>query len=295
MKVPGFVDLHVHFREPGEPLSQFAKQIDGRRHASYRFPNTDFVEPVTGLEKEDIGSGAAAARAGGYACVCMMPNTQPAIDSAETLLAVDARGRTEGGAAGVRIFAACAMTAGQRGKELCDFEALDQAPTLCRELTGHGVCGISEDGQSLADEALMARVCAEAKRLGLVILDHAQDPSATPMGWSMNAGAVARRLGLTGISCEAEENFTARDIALAQRTGARFHIQHISTAGSVALLRAAKRDGIPVTGETAPHYFTLTEEAVESLGANAKMNPPLRTERDRQAVIEGLCDGTIDC
>ncbi|MDR3305993.1 MAG: dihydroorotase [Clostridiales Family XIII bacterium] len=263
-RVPGFVDLHVHFRDPGFP------------------------------EKEDIFSGGRAAAAGGFTTVCMMPNTAPAIDSVETLLLVDGRGR-DAASARINVFAAAAMTAGQLGGRLVDFSRLDAAETRCRELTGHGVCGITEDGKSLLDDALMERVCAEAARLDLPIMDHAEDKSLVPAGASMNEGAVSRKLGLAGIPSEAEESIVRRDIALSKRTGARFHIQHVSAAGSVALIRAAKREGAGITCETAPHYFALTDFEAERQGAMAKMNPPLRTEADRMAVVEGLCDGTIDC
>jgi len=238
-RVPAFVDLHVHFREPGF------------------------------TEKEDILSGARAAAAGGYRAVCMMPNTEPAIDSPSLLTELDRRSAEVYRDTGVSVFAASAMTLSQAGKELADFDAMDAAATRCRALTGHGVCGISEDGKTLSDEGLMEQVCAAAVRLGLPVMDHA----------------------------EPEEEAIRRDIELAKRTGARFHIQHVSLAESVELLRAAKVEGAPVTCETAPHYFALTEAETGpySHGANAKMNPPLRTERDRLAIIEGLADGTIDC
>ena len=239
VRVPAFVDIHVHFREPGF------------------------------TEKEEIMSGARAAAAGGYRAVCMMPNTRPAIDEPSVLLAADLKCREALSETGVLVFSASAMTLSQAGKELVDFVSMDAAPTLCRELTGHGICGISEDGKTLSDERLMERVCEAAARLGLVIMDHA----------------------------EPETEIIRRDIALAKRTGARFHIQHVSLAESVGLLRAAKAEGVPVTCETAPHYFTFTSEAAghEGHGTNAKMNPPLGTERDRLAVIGGLTDGTIDC
>ena len=239
IRVPAFVDIHVHFREPGFP------------------------------EKEDIISGARAAAAGGYRAVCMMPNTRPAIDSVSALMDADRRGREVFIETGVCIFAASAMTRSQAGRELVDFDAMDGAGTYLRELTGHGVCGISEDGMTLADEGLMERVCGAAVRLGLPLMDHA----------------------------EPEAEIIQRDIGLARRTGARFHIQHVSLAESAALVREAKAEGLPVTCETAPHYFTLTEEEARPgrQGTNAKMNPPLRTEADRLAIIEGLADGTIDC
>ena len=239
VRVPAFVDIHVHFREPGF------------------------------TEKEDIMSGARAAAAGGYRAVCMMPNTSPAIDDPIVLGAVDQRCRMAREETGVFVFAASSMTLSQAGKELVDFSSMDESPTLCRELTGHGICGISEDGRTLLDEGLMERVCEVAARLGLLIMDHA----------------------------EPETEMIRRDIALSKRTGARFHIQHVSKAESVELLREAKAEGVRITCETAPHYFALTADAAkpERQGTNAKMNPPLGTERDRQAVIEGLTCGTIDC
>ena len=239
VRVPAFVDLHVHFREPGFP------------------------------EKENIESGARAAAAGGYRAVCMMPNTRPSIDNQKILAETDRSGKGCFMKTGVRILSASAMTLAQEGKELADFDSMDALATTCRALTGHGVCGISEDGKTLNDEALMLDVCEAAVRLGLPIMDHA----------------------------EPETEMIRRDIEFAKSTGARFHIQHVSLAESVGILRAAKKEGAPVTCETAPHYFALTEEAAhpDRQGTNAKMNPPLRTERDRSAIIEGLIDGTIDC
>ena len=237
--LPGFVDLHVHFREPGF------------------------------TEKEDIESGVRAAAAGGYGAVCMMPNTSPVIDCPSVLLDADRRGAGCGAAYGVHVFSASSMTLGQAGRELVDFDAMDGADTALQVITGHGICGITEDGLTLADEALMRQVCAAAVRLGLPVMDHA----------------------------EPELETVCRDIRLADETGAHFHLQHISLAESVALIRSAKEDGAPVTCETAPHYFALTsaDAAPSAKGALAKMNPPLRSERDRLAILEGLKDGTIDC
>ena len=239
IRIPAFVDIHVHFREPGFTW------------------------------KEDISSGARAAAAGGYRAVCMMPNTDPAIDSPRVLLDADTKGRRARSETGVSVFAASAMTLSQSGRELVDFDAMDAAQTMCRDITGHGVCGISEDGRTLLDEALMERVCEAAVRLGLPVMDHAEPEAET----------------------------IRRDIALAKRTGARFHVQHVSLAESVGLIKEAKAEGVAVTCETAPHYFALNSgaAAADRQGTNAKMNPPLGTERDRMAVIEGLADGTIDC
>jgi dihydroorotase len=261
---PGFVDIHVHFRDPGFTA------------------------------KEDVMSGGLAAVRGGYTTVCCMPNTSPAIDSAGTAMYVDGQSRRTQSA---NIFSVGALTRGQRGTELSDMRGMDGAPTLCRELTGHGVAGVSEDGKSLMDEGLMREALFLAKSLGLPVMDHAEDSALT--GGCINEGAVSKALGVKGIPGTAETNIVERDIRLARETGAHIHIQHVSAAGSVALIRAAKAEGLPITAETAPHYFTLTEEVLQSLPphrrALAKMNPPLRTEADRAAIIEGLCDGTIDC
>jgi dihydroorotase len=256
---PGLIDLHVHFREPGA------------------------------CHKEDLRSGAMAAARGGYTTVCCMPNTKPAIDCAGTLEALDRRGREEGL---VNLLAAGAMTVGQLGVELADLRGMAGADTRCRELTGAGVCAFTEDGRTLMDEGLMRRVALEALALGLPVMDHAEDSRLS--GGAVNDGPAAARLGVRGVPARAETEIVARDVRLAAETGCRMHIQHVSAEGSVELVRQAKSRGLPVTAETAPHYFALTEEAVLRLGSNAKMNPPLRGEADRRAVAEGLADGTID-
>jgi dihydroorotase len=230
---PGFVDLHVHFRDPGF------------------------------TEKEDVVSGGRAAAAGGFTTVCCMPNTRPAIHNADVLADIDRCGREAGN---VNLFALSAMTVNQAGNKLADFAAMDEAITLCHELTGHGICGITEDGKTLANDDLMRGVLAEAKRLGLLVMDHA----------------------------EPEAEIVLRDIEFARGTDAHIHIQHVSTEAAVRALREAKKDCPNITCETAPHYFALTSKALDKIGANAKMNPPLRTERDREAIIEGIADGTID-
>ncbi|MDR2163399.1 MAG: dihydroorotase [Clostridiales Family XIII bacterium] len=260
---PGFVDLHVHFRDPGF------------------------------ICKEDIMSGSRAAAHGGYTTVCCMPNTSPAIDSPDIVRYIDERAASTGI---VNVFAVGALTNGQNGAVLSDMEGMDMARTLCRELTGHGIAGVSEDGMSLMDEGLMREALHLAKRLGLVLMDHAEDKAL--MGGCVNEGPVSKALGVRGLPARAETNMVERDIRLASDIGARLHIQHVSAAGSVELIRAAKADGVPVTAETAPHYFALTEGILSTLPsevrASAKMNPPLRTERDRLEVINGLADGTID-
>ncbi|MDR2486940.1 MAG: dihydroorotase [Clostridiales Family XIII bacterium] len=256
---PAFVDVHVHLRDPGFP------------------------------DKEDIGSGGKAAAAGGFATVCCMPNTVPAIDCPETLRYIDERAEA---VSPVNVFGVCALTLGQAGKKLVHFRAMDEVDTRCRRLTGHGVAALSEDGRSLLDDGLMTAALYAAKALRLPLMDHPEDHSQT--GGSINEGAVSRALGQPGIPAGAESDIVARDIRLAAETGAHIHLQHISSEPCVALIRDAKRRGLPVTAETAPHYFALTEAAVLRSGANAKMNPPLRTERDRQAILTGLADGTID-
>ncbi|MCL2852128.1 MAG: dihydroorotase [Defluviitaleaceae bacterium] len=248
--VPGLVDLHVHFREPG---------------AEY---------------KEDIESGSRAAARGGYTTVCCMPNTKPAIDSREIVELVAGRGRKNGL---VNLLVVGALSKGQEGRELADFEGM---------LRG-GVCALSDDGKTLMDYDLMRQAATRAKELGLLITDHAEN-HVKSVGGVINDGDVSRSLGVYGIPSSAEADIVARDIELARETGCRIHLQHISAKESVALICEAKRRGIPITAETAPHYFTLTDEAVLVHGANAKMNPPLRTESDKQAIIEALRDGTID-
>jgi dihydroorotase len=218
-----------------------------------------------------------------------MPNTNPAIDCPETLRQVDESGRKTDL---VNLFVVPAMTIGQKGQTLTDLRAMDQEATLCRALTGHGVAGVTEDGKSLMDETLMRRVMETAKVLDLPVMDHAEDSGL--VGGCMNEGEVSARLGLKGLPVEAEVRIVKRDLRLARETGARIHLQHISAEESVAAIREAKRDLPGLTAETAPHYFTLTEEAVSSLGADAKMNPPLRTKKDREAIREGLADGTLD-
>jgi dihydroorotase len=257
--VPGLVDLHVHFREPGA------------------------------CDKEDIATGSLAAAKGGYTTVCCMPNTNPAIDNCDTLAFVDRRGREVGL---VNLLPVGAITKGRSGLELADFAAMRDLPTRCFELLGRGVCALSDDGGTVQDIALMRRAAERAAEIGLLIMDHPENVARS--GGAVNEGFFSRRLGVRGIPALAETDVVARDIALSEETGARIHLQHISARASVDLIRSAKARGVKLSAETAPHYFALTEEALLKSGANAKMNPPLRTESDRQAVIAALRDGTID-
>lgn len=246
---PGLIDPHVHLREPGA------------------------------AHKEDIASGTLAAVAGGFSTVCCMPNTRPAIDSAETVAWV-ARRAVETGRC--RVFSVSAGTVGRRGERVADVAGCVAA----------GAVGISDDGDAIADAGVMERVLEACAVHDRVFMQHCQDPAMT-VGSVMHEGRVSRRLGLTGWPREAEETIVERDISIARRTGARYHVQHISSAGTVALIRAARAEGLAVSGEASPHHLLLTDDAVERLGSAAKMNPPLREWSDVTALREGVADGTI--
>ena len=229
--------------------------------------------------KETIASGAAAAASGGFTTVAAMPNTKPVVDNVERVRWVLDRAR----GAEARVLPIAAVTKGQRGEELVELEALRAA----------GVVAFSDDGQPIEDEAMMRRVLERSRDLDVLIITHSEVKSLT-RGGCINEGKVASELHVKGIPAEAEARMIARDLSLLEEIGGRLHIAHVSTAGSVALIRRAKARGLPVTCETAPHYFALTEEAVRTFGSNAKMSPPLRTARDVAAIREGLADGTID-
>lgn len=230
--MPGLIDLHVHLREPGFEY------------------------------KEDIHSGCKSAAKGGFTTICAMPNTSPAIDCADIVRLIDGRARTGNGE---QVLSVGAITKGQEGKELADFEGMIQVPSKCAKLTGKGICGISEDGKTLMDEELMLAAMKEAKKLGLTVFSHAEPEAA----------------------------IVKRDIALAEKTGCRLHFCHISEKKSIERIREAKKRGLPITAETAPHYFTLCKSNVEG-DTNKKMNPPLGSLEDMEAVKEALKDGTID-
>ncbi len=253
---PGLIDIHVHLREPGQTY------------------------------KETIATGTAAAAAGGFTSVVAMPNTIPVNDSVAALgwMLAPERG------AKVRLFAMPAATLGSLGVELSDFEALAKA----------GALGFTDDGKPILQDRVMRAALVAAARLGLPISQHAEDP-ALSNGAIMNAGPVAFRLGLRGYPAEAEAALVRRDIGLLREIerveGLRphLHVQHVSTGLALEAIRAAKAEGLQVTCEAAPHHFTLTDEAVGQFDTNAKMNPPLRSEMDRRAVIAALLDGTVDC
>ena len=229
--------------------------------------------------KETIATGTAAAAAGGFTSVCTMPNTQPVNDSAELTEWMQAAER----GAVVNVFPIAAATLGSQGERLTDFAALRQA----------GAVGVSDDGKPILEDNVMREALELAKRVGFPVIQHAEDTRLTA-GAQMNAGSVSFRLGLRGMPVEGEAGIVRRDIELAKKTGAHIHVAHISTAAAVDEVRRAKREGVNVTCEVTPHHFVLTDEAVAGYDTRYKMNPPLRTEADRQAMLAGLEDGTID-
>ncbi|HXG64408.1 MAG TPA: dihydroorotase [Blastocatellia bacterium] len=247
---PGFIDLHVHLREPGEEY------------------------------KETIASGARAAVAGGFTAVCAMPNTKPVNDNASVTRYIVDKAREAGLA---RVYPIGAITRGSAGEELAEMAEMKDA----------GAVAVSDDGRPVMNSQVMRHAMEYARDHELVVVDHCQDMHLSA-GGVMNEGRYSSLLGLKGMSHAAEELHVARDIMLAEVSGARVHIAHISTAGAVELVRDAKRRGLPVTCEVTPHHLALTDEAVTSFDTNTKMNPPLRSESDRLALIEAVRDGTID-
>ncbi len=230
--------------------------------------------------KETIASGAAAAVAGGFTAVCAMPNTDPVNDNAQVTGFILDRARAAGKA---RVYPVASITRGLEGARLSEFA----------ELKAAGAVAFSDDGRPVVGSRMMRRAMEYARGFDMPIISHCEDLDLVGDG-VMNEGVVATRLGLAGIPNAAESIMVMRDIALAELTGTRLHIAHVSCAESIAAIRAAKDRGVRVTAETAPHYFSLTEEAVAEYDTRAKMNPPLRTEADRQAVRRALADGTID-
>jgi len=231
-------------------------------------------------DEETIRTGTLAALAGGFTRVCCMPNTEPAIDNENVVRAiVNESARWEQ----ARVLPIGAATKGRLGAELAEIGAMKNA----------GAIAVSDDGSPIAGPEMMRRVLEYAKTFDLPVINHCEEKTMTRDG-VMNEGRASARLGLAGMPACAEEAMVARDILLAGYTHGRLHIAHVSTRGSVELVRRAKAQGIPVTCETCPHYFTLTEESVAGYDPNFKMNPPLRTEADRMAIKEGLSDGTID-
>lgn len=229
--------------------------------------------------KETIASGTQAAVVGGFTSVCCMPNTAPALDAPELIRFVyDAAART----GACRVFPVAAATKGRKGEELAEIELLAQA----------GAVAISDDGDCIPTAGVMARVFGAVARTGLVFMQHCQDPTLT-RGASMHAGEISVRLGLTGWPREAEEIIIERDVRLARASGCRYHVQHISSAGSVEIVRKARAAGARITAEASPHHLILTHEACDNYNTSAKVNPPLREASDRDAIRAGVADGTI--
>ena len=248
--LPGFVDLHVQFREPGFEY------------------------------KETIQSGTAAAVAGGFTTVCAMPNTNPVNDNQAVTEFMLERAKAAGNA---HLYPIGAITKKSEGKELAEIGDLRRA----------GCVAISDDGKPVMNSLVMRRAMEYARAFDVPVVDHCEDLHLSE-GGCMNEGLVSTELGLPGIPSAAEDVMVARNVSLAELTGARLHLAHISTAGSVRMVREAKARGLKVTAEACPHHFTLTEELTRGYNTHAKMNPPLRTMQDVQAIKEGLRDGTID-
>ena len=246
---PGLIDVHVHFRDPG---------------LTY---------------KEDIGTGAAAAKKGGFTTVVTMANTKPPVDSEETVRYV----LEEGKKTGIHVLPAACVSVGMKGQELTDMDALKAA----------GAVGFTDDGIPLMDQKLVRQAMLKAKELDVPLSFHEEDPAFISEN-GIHAGEAAKALGIQGSPALAEDALVARDCMLALHTGASVNIQHISSVNSVRMVKLAKELGADVTAEVTPHHFTLTESAVLERGAMAKMNPPLRTEKDRLGIIEGIRDGSID-
>lgn len=247
---PGFIDLHVHLREPGQE------------------------------DLETVATGAMAAAAGGFTGICAMPNTDPVTDNQA---AVGFLVRQAQRAAKARVYPIGAVTLGQKGEKLAEFG----------EMVGAGAVAVSDDGHPVASSHIMRTALEYARTFGIPVADHCEEMSLA-RGGAMHEGIVSARLGLKGIPAAAEEIMVARDIILAELTGGHVHLCHMSTRGSVDLIRRAKDMGLRVTAEATPHHFTLTHERCAEYDTNAKMNPPLREEADRQAIRQALADGTID-
>lgn len=249
--MPAFVDLHAHLREPGEEY------------------------------KEDIRTGLTSAARGGFAHVCVMPNTKPVNDRRSITEAMVARARDVGGP---KLHPIGAITMGQQGKELTEMADLKEA----------GAVAVSDDGRCVMNAGVMRRALEYARTFDLPVIQHAEDHDLTD-GAEMHEGSIATKLGLRGWPRVAEDIIVARDVLLAELTGARYHVAHVSSLGAVRILREAKARGIRVTAEVTPHHLLLSHEAVLGYDTACKVNPPLREQSDIDALRQALADGTIDC
>lgn len=246
---PGLIDVHVHFRDPGQ------------------------------THKEDLITGSQSAMAGGFTTVVCMANTMPKVDTVDTLKDVVSRTKE----LPIHVLQASAVTKSFAGRELVDMEAMKEA----------GAVGFTDDGIPIMNAGILVKAMEEAKRLNMPISLHEEDPSLV-IKPGVNAGKVAEELNFGGAPAVAEDSMVARDCMLALATGATVDIQHISSKNAVEMVRHAKAMGAKVVAEASPHHFTLTEDAVKTYGVMCKMNPPVRTEEDRQAIIRGLQDGTLE-
>ncbi len=247
---PGFIDIHVHLREPGQ---------------SY---------------KETIATGTAAAAAGGFTAVCAMPNTNPVNDSPEITEWMQSSERH----AVVNVFPIAAATLGSKGEKLSDYLALYKA----------GAVAVTDDGKPILEDLIMLEALKSAAKVGIPVIQHAEDTRITA-GASMNYGPTSFRLGLRGMPVKAESGIVERDIDLAKKAKAHLHVAHLSTAAALDAVRKSRKSGVRVTCEVTPHHFTLIDENVGEYDTDYKMNPPLRNAADRDAMIRGLEDGSIDC
>ena len=230
--------------------------------------------------KETIETGAKSAVVGGFTTICPMPNTKPTPDSTIILQKIIDEGKRVNLC---NILPYASVTKGEKGEELVDFKELKDA----------GAIAFSDDGMPVVNSKIMRQAIIEADKLGTYVASHCEEKSVSK--GAINAGPVAEELGVEGVLPEAEEIMAAREIVISETNNVRAHICHISTKTSVGTIRSAKQRGVKVTCETCPHYYSFTQEEVLKKGTNAKMNPPLREEKDKQAIIEGLKDGTIDC
>lgn len=246
---PGFLDIHVHLRDPGF------------------------------THKEDIITGCKAAAAGGVTGVCCMPNTKPVTDSEEVLSYILDKAKD----ADARVYPIASITKGMLGQELNDIAALHAC----------GAVAVSDDGRPVENGGMMLKALKEAYKAGVPVISHCEDLTIID-GGIINKGRISKELGVKGMDRASEDSITAREIALAESSDTAIHIAHVSTKGSVQLIREAKARGVKVTCETAPHYMMMTDELLLSYNANFRMNPPLREQEDCEAIVEGVLDGTID-
>jgi dihydroorotase len=248
--VPGFIDMHTHFREPGFE------------------------------DKETIATGSRSALKGGFTSVAVMPNTYPVMDLAENIKLLK---NIIAKKSQVKINIVAAITKGRKGEQIADLESYKKL----------GITAISDDGNSIADDRIMRLAIKQAKEKDLLIIAHCEDKKLSGDG-VMNKGFISSKIGLKGIPKQAEYEIVKRDIELAKGLDAKIHIAHVSCSESCAIIKQAKKEGVKVTAETAPHYFTLTEENCQSYDTRTKMNPPLRTKKDVEAIKQAIAEGTID-